>query len=301
MIIANYHLLLFISNIAFVSNVGACEWVIARDHYDSDFSLLQLFDGCLRLGLQFVFEDLKACEKEVGFRLVPRNLFDVPLSLLIGDCQHSEAVRSVLFEFGFVVRRNAAFLHNFVHDLGRTFGVDIVFDLIADCHFADDAHPLHVGVEVESAVNFSRLFALGFEGEYDFGVGVGLIESELAELQQLHLHRIPDEFACFLEADDRMIRSHIVEDVFHVLFLFEEIFDINLLVGAVSDCGVELGFVRGDERLEIHEILSQSSCFIEAGEANHASRNDLRLINAKNRFILKSFNSINDSTCHADR
>jgi hypothetical protein len=117
LIIADYHFLFFISNIAFIPNIGACEWVIAGDHHDPDFSLLQLFDCCLRLGLQLVFEDLKTCEEEVGFRLLSRNLFDILLGLFIGDRQHSEPVRSVLFEFGFVVRWDAAFLHNLLHDL----------------------------------------------------------------------------------------------------------------------------------------------------------------------------------------
>ena len=183
LVIADKHFLFSISNSAFIPNIGACKRVIAGDHHNPDFSLLQLFDCCLRLGLQLVFENLKAREKEVGFRLLPRNLFDVLLGLFIGDRQHSEPVRSVLFEFCFVVRGDAAFLHNLLHDLRRPFGIYIVFDLIANWYFADDAHPLHVGVKVESAVHLSRLFALGLKGKDDFGVSIGLVEGKLPELQ----------------------------------------------------------------------------------------------------------------------
>ena len=117
LVIADKHFLFYISDPTFITNIGACERVIAGDHYDPDFSLLQLFDCCLRLRLQLVFEDLKTCEEEVGFRLLSRNLFDVFQGLLISDRQHSEPVRSVLFEFGFVVRGDTAFLHNLLHDL----------------------------------------------------------------------------------------------------------------------------------------------------------------------------------------
>ena len=202
MVIADYHFLFSISNITFVPDVGACEWVIARDHHNPDFSLFELFDRRLRFGFQFVLEDLKAREKQVGLRLFPRNLLYVPLCLLVRDRQYSEPVRSVLLQFGFVVRGDAAFLHDPLHDLRRPFGVDVVFYFVADRYFADNAHSLHVGVEVESAVDFAGLLALGLEGKDDFGVGVGLVEGELSKLEQLHLHRIPDEFAGVFEADN---------------------------------------------------------------------------------------------------
>ena len=44
-----------------------------------------------------------------------------------------------------------------------------------------------------------------------------------------------------------MVRGHIVEDVLHVALLFDEVFDVDLLVGVVSDGGVELGSVGGDQ------------------------------------------------------
>ena len=115
---------------------------------------------------------------------------------------------------------------------------------------------MHVGVEVESAVHFSRLFALRLKGKYNFGIGIGLVEGELPKLKQLHLHRIADEFTSFLEADDGVVRGHIVEDVLHIAFLFDEVFDVDFLVGVVSDGGVELSSVGGNQRLEVHEILS---------------------------------------------
>jgi hypothetical protein len=106
---------------------------------------------------------------------------------------------------------------------------------------------LHVGVEVESAVHFSRLFALGLKGKDDFGVSIRLVEGELPELKQLHLHRIADKFTSFLEADDGVIRGHIVEYVLHVALFFDEVFNVDLLVGVVSDGGVELGSVGWDQ------------------------------------------------------
>lgn len=247
MVVADYHFLLFISNKAFVPNIGACEGVIARDHHNADLSLFELLNGSLRLRFEFVLEDLKPRKKEVGLRLLTRNLLNVCLRLFARNRQHSEPVRSVLFEFGFVVRGNAAFLHDLLHDFGRPFGVDEILHFVSNRNLADDAHPLHVGVEVKPPMHLSCLLSLGLEGENDFGVGVGLIEEELSELKQFHLHRIPDEFAGLLEADDGMVRGHIVEDVLHIFLPLEEVLNDDLLVGVIPDCGEELPFVSRDK------------------------------------------------------
>ena len=60
----------------------------------------------------------------------------------------------------------------------------------------------------------------------------------------------------------------------HIFLLFDELFDIDLLVGAVSDRRVELGFVGGYQRLKVHEILCKSPSFVETGEPYHTSSND---------------------------
>jgi hypothetical protein len=60
LVVADYHFLFFVSNKAFITNIGARERVIASDHHNSDFSLFELLNSRLRLRFEFVLEDLKA-------------------------------------------------------------------------------------------------------------------------------------------------------------------------------------------------------------------------------------------------
>jgi hypothetical protein len=173
--------------------------------------------------------------------------------------------------------------------------------LILIPYLTDHAHSLHVRIEIEPAVYLSGLVAFGFEGKDDFWIGIGLVESEVPEFNKFYLHRVANQLTCLLETDDRMVGGHIVENSIEITLAVEESFDIGSLIRSVGDGGVKFPALSRDQALKIHEILSKSSCFIEAAEADDTSRDDFGLLYAEDRLILQLLNGVDNSKGHADR
>ncbi|CAM6004047.1 unnamed protein product [Sphagnum balticum] len=209
--VADYHSLPDVGDVAFVADIGASESVVPSYHNHPYLGLLQVIYGSLGLGLELVLEHLKSVESQLAFRFSPRDRpHSCLLGLLRGDREYSEPVRSVVFEDFAVVLRDGAGLHDGGHYLGRTLDTDR--ELLGETVVADYAHPLQISLELEAAVDLSRVPPFALEGKDDLGVGMGLVELEPAELKHLDLHRVTNQFLSALDLDDGVVRRHVVQD-----------------------------------------------------------------------------------------
>lgn len=68
----------------------------------------------------------------------------------------------------------------------------------------------------------------------------------------------------------------------------------------VEDGRIKLGLVGWDQGMEVHEVLSEGSRFVEAAELYHAAHDDLVLGNAEDPFLLQSLHGVDNTKGHTD-
>jgi len=64
---------------------------------------------------------------------------------------------------------------------------------------------------------------------------------------------------------------------------------------------VEFASVGRDHAVEIHVILGEGSCLIEAAKLNDAASDDFILGNAENLLLVESLQGVDDAEGHAHR
>jgi hypothetical protein len=120
-------------------------------------------------------------------------------------------LRGVLLEDVLVVGRDGLLSEDVDHYLWGSFHV---YEQVVSCHarLADCAHSEQLRVEVEPLQNETLVASGTAEGHDDVGVVVLLAaEDEVAELEQLYLHRITHVFLGLFHIDDRVVHGHVVE------------------------------------------------------------------------------------------
>lgn len=95
-----------------------------------------------------------------------------------------------------VIGWHALLLHDGGHHFGRALGVNLT--AIGDAVLADDAHPLQVGIELESAVYEPAVAAFTLKTKDNFGIRMRLVELEPPELKSLDLHWITNQLVLCL-------------------------------------------------------------------------------------------------------
>ena len=208
-------------------------------------------------------------------------------------------MRGVLLQNLVVVWRNGVLLHDGGHHLGRALGIHLA--PVGFAVLADDAHPLQVGVELESPKDYPAVAALTLKAEDNPGIGVGLVEREPAEEEGLHLHGVADQLIGLFNFNDRVIGGHIGEyavDEGVLRGALEHLVDTGLVVGHGR---VEFPGVSWNQRVKIHIILSEGAGLIETAKLYHAAHDDLVLRNTENLLLLQSLHRVDYAKGHRDR
>jgi hypothetical protein len=128
-----------------------------------------------------------------------------------------------------------------------------------------------------------------------------LVECELSKIESFDFHGIAYQFTCFLNFDYRMVSCHIVEKWEIVRFVVGILDSVLSHFLGVDDLRVKLCLVGRYGTVKIHKIFCERAGLIEAGKLDHPTRNDLILLNTKDRFLIEFLNGVNDSKGHADR
>lgn len=206
-------------------------------------------------------------------------------------------MRRVVPQYFPVIGWNALLLHDGCHHLGRALSINLTPH--RDAILADDAHPLQIGVKLESTIDESTVSAITFEAKDDFGVSMGLVEVEPSEKECLDLHGITDEFT--LGLDNRVVGSHVGKDGIDEgspRNTLEHLIDAGFVVG---NGGVKLALIGWYQCMEIHIVFSKGAGLVEAAKLDHSAHDDLILGDTENALIFQPLHSVDNTKGHTDR
>lgn len=127
-----------------------------------------------------------------------------------------------------------------------------------------------------------------------------LVKGESTKVECLYFHGIANELVAFLNFDDGVVGSHVVEDGEIVRFFVDMIDHIVCHFFCVDNLCMKFAIPRWNSTIKVHEVFGEGACFIKAGELNHPSSDNFILSDAKDRFFLQLFNCVDDSKGHAD-
>ena len=125
------------------------------------------------------------------------------------------------------------------------------------------------------------------EREDDVGVGVGLVQLEATELEELDFHGVAYEFVGLFDFDDGVVAGHVGKNALKVPFLSYYFLQVKVVVRAVLDSLAENHSICGHDGLKVHEVLRKSPCFIEAAKTDIASCDNLVFFNTKDALLLQ--------------
>lgn len=302
-VVANYHVLLEVGDLAFVSDIWPRERIVARDHHTRNICTFQVLNRIVSLLFQLILKNFKPVEFQITLNLMPLNVFWVTTNFFRSDCKDSKPSWCILLQNLMIVVWYWIFAHDLVHDFRRS--LTVAEETLTHHRVRSNyAHPLHIGIKLKPSENDSLVISLACKGENHVGVVLGKVKLKLSEFEQLYFHRVSNKLSRAFYLNDRMVRCHISQSWSDVRLLRQYVlnfwFFYILLLFSWDNQREKLSLTARDESVEIHEVFSESSCFIEAGVFDSTSCYDFIGRDAKDLFIFEFFKSENDAESHTD-
>ena len=98
-----------------------------------------------------------------------------------------------------------------------------------------------------------------------------------------------------------MVGCHIAENIVEVGFGLQRFSDAGSLVESIFYGRYKLGLYAGDQSLEIHEILGESTGFIETAKTDIASNDNFIFLDTKYILLFEFTDRVNHPKGHTDR
>ena len=149
-----------INYFAFLRHRYCCKTMISCCHYRFDLCCFKIFYSLVSFLLHLIDEDKKSQEYQVTFNIFSLELQTLIFSQnrwheLIGQCNYSESLRSVLLKFSIKVFWNACWNAQLFNLFGGSFNKSCnVIILKIHC---DYTHPHYLRVEVKSSHDCNRM------------------------------------------------------------------------------------------------------------------------------------------------